>query len=138
MKNYLWKSLLPMGLCFSIALDGFLPQAYAQTLPAGINIVVVGGENAINKVHQKVSRDPAVRVENDDHQPVSGAVVVFALPTSGASGEFADGAKTLTVITDQKGIASAHGIKTNDVPGRLQIYVTASYRGMRARGLINQ
>jgi hypothetical protein len=63
---------------------------------------------------------------------------VFALPVSGPSGEFLNGSKNLTVVTDENGVAAAHGIKTNDVPGKLQIYVTASYRGLRARTLINQ
>ena len=42
------------------------------------------------------------------------------------------------MISDENGLAIARGLKTNDVPGKLQIYVTASYRGLRARTLINQ
>ena len=41
-------------------------------------------------------------------------------------------------MTDKNGQAAAPGLKTNEVPGKLQIYVTASYRGLRARALINQ
>jgi len=59
------------------------------------------------------------------------------LPLSGASGEFPNGSKTLTMVTDQNGIAAARAIRTNGVPGKLQIYVTAAYRGLRARTLIN-
>jgi hypothetical protein len=44
----------------------------------------------------------------------------------------------LTVLTDKDGVATAHGLKTNEVPGKLQIYVTASFHGLRARALINQ
>jgi hypothetical protein len=77
-------------------------------------------------------------VEDDDHRPVAGAAVVFALPVSGASGEFVNGAKNYTVVTGADGQATAVGLRTNDIPGKLQIYVTASYRGMRARALINQ
>ena len=138
MKDYLWKSLLPLGLCFSISFDGFLPQALAQNALARIDIVVVEGEGAISNVRQRVTHDPVVRVEDDDHRPVAGAIVVFALPVSGASGEFVNGAKTLTVTTDKSGVAAAQGLKANEVPGKLQIYVTASYRGLRARTLINQ
>ena len=138
MKDYLWKSLLPLGLCFSISFDGFLPQALAQNALARIDIVVVEGEGAISNVRQRVTHDPVVRVEDDDHRPVAGAIVVFALPVSGASGEFVNGSKTLTVTTDKSGVAAAQGLKANEVPGKLQIYVTASYRGLRARTLINQ
>jgi hypothetical protein len=65
-------------------------------------------------------------------------VVVFALPVSGTSGEFSNGTKSLTLVTDKSGLAVAHGLKTNEIPGKLQIYVTASYRTLRSRALINQ
>ena len=90
-------------------------------------------------MRQRVARDPVVRVEDDDHRPVSGAAVVFALPVSGAERriyQWLD--KTLTVTTDPDGLAPAHGLRTNEVSGKLQIYVTAAYRGVRARTLINQ
>jgi hypothetical protein len=35
-------------------------------------------------------------------------------------------------------VATAPGIRTNQVPGKLQIYVTASYQGLRARTLVTQ
>jgi hypothetical protein len=138
MKRYLSKSLLPAGLCFALCFDGILFPAFAQTAPAGIEIIVVQGEGAVTSIRQHVTQDPVVQVEDDDHRPIVGAVVVFALPVSGASGEFVNGTKTLTIVTDKNGLAAAHGLKTNEVPGKLQIYVTASYRGLRARGLINQ
>jgi hypothetical protein len=135
--EHLWKSLLPVGLCLSISLNGFLPSAFAQEA-SWISIGVVEGEGAVSNIREHVSHDPAVKVEDDDHRPVAGAVVVFALPVSGTSGEFINGSKALTVVTDRNGLAAAHGLKTNDVPGKLQIYVTASYRGLRAKALINQ
>ena len=64
--------------------------------------------------------------------------MLFALPVSGTSGEFPNGAKTLSVVTDRNGQAAARGLRTNDVPGQLQIYVTASFQGLRARALVNQ
>ncbi|MGA1994464.1 MAG: hypothetical protein ABSH45_01685 [Bryobacteraceae bacterium] len=76
-----------------------------------------------------------MKIEDDDHRPVGDAVVVFALPISGTSGEFSNGSKTLTVVTDKNGLAMVHGLKSN---GTLQIYVMASYHGLRARGPINQ
>jgi hypothetical protein len=138
MKHHLWKSLLPLGLCLLISFDWLLPAALAQSLPARINIVVVEGEGATSTVRQRVSHDPVVMIEDDDHRPITGAVVVFALPVSGTSGEFSNGSRNLTLVTDKSGLAAAHGIKTNEIPGKLQIYVTASYHTLRSRTLINQ
>lgn len=138
MTHYFRKVLLPVGLCFSIFSQGLVPAAIGQSVLARIDIVVVEGEGVTSNIRQRVSRDPVVRVEDDDHRPVAGAAVVFALPVSGSSGEFPNGSKTLTVVTDKDGVATAQGLKTNEVPGKLQIYVTASYQGNRARTLINQ
>jgi hypothetical protein len=141
MKQHFLKSLLPLGLCCLISFDGLLPAAFAQNpqnLPAHIDILVVEGEGVTSKTRQRVARDPVVKIEDDDHRPLADAAVVFALPVSGTTGEFANGSKTLTVVTDMNGQAAAHGLKTNEVPGKLQIYVTASYHGLRARTLINQ
>ncbi len=137
MKHHLLNSLLPLSLSLLVFVDGF-SIARAQSLPARIEIVVVEGEGVTSGVRQRLSHDPVVRVEDDDHRPIAGAAVVFALPVSGTTGEFSNGSKNLTVVTDKDGLAGAHGLKTNDVPGKLQIYVNASFRGLRAKGLINQ
>ena len=116
---------------------GFVSAGLAQ-VPVRIDVLVVEGEGVTNKAGQRVSHDPVVRVEDDDHRPIAGAAVVFALPVSGTSGEFPNGSKTLTVVTDKNGVAAAHGLRTNEVPGKLQIYTTASYRGLHSQALINQ
>jgi hypothetical protein len=110
----------------------------AQTTPVRIDVVTVEGEGVTSNTHEHVAHDPVVRVEDEDHRPVAGAVVVFAVPISGTSGEFLDGAKSLTVTTDNDGLAAARGLRTNDIPGKLQILVTASFHNLRARGLVNQ
>ena len=138
MRHSSWKSWLPLGLCLSISFDGLLPAALAQNVPSRIDIIIVEGEGVTTSIRQRVAHDPSVRIEDDDHRPVAGAAVTFALPVSGATGEFANGSKTLTVVTDQNGVATAHGLRVNEVPGKLQIYVTASYHSLRARALINQ
>jgi hypothetical protein len=138
MKNHLLEDVLPMALCFLIAMNEVCPVAIAQTAPARIDVVVMAGDGITTNIRTRVTRDPVVKIEDDDHRPVDGAAVVFALPVSGTSGEFSGGAKTLTVVTAKDGLATAHGLKTNEIPGQLQIYVMASYQGLRARGLINQ
>lgn len=126
------------GLSAVICAQLVLPPAYAQNPPAELNLVVVDGEGAINNIGQRALHDPVVRVEDENHKPVSGAAVVFTVPTEGASGEFAKGEKSLVVTTDQQGQAVAQGLKANQVAGRLQIHVTASYRGRTARTNITQ
>ena len=125
---------LAILLCILIA----FPALQAQTLPTELNIVVVEGEGATNNVRQRVARSPLVRVEDENHKPVAGAAVVFTLPTEGATGEFGNGAKTLTVLTDRDGTAAAQGFKLNPVAGKIPIHVNASYRNLSARVIITQ
>jgi hypothetical protein len=127
--NSLRNIVLSLCLC--------LPAA-AQTMPTRISLVVVQGEGVTTPARQRVATPLIVRVEDDDHRPIPGAAVMFALPVSGASGEFIDGGKNLSIVTDQEGLATVPGLKANDVPGKIQIYVTGSYRGLRARTLITQ
>jgi hypothetical protein len=114
------------------------PALPAQTLPIELNIVVVEGEGATNAVRQRVKSEPLIRVEDENHKPVSGAAVVFTLPTSGATGEFGNGSKTLTNTTDRNGMAAAQGLKMNYVAGKVPIHINASYRGLTARASIMQ
>jgi hypothetical protein len=129
-----FKHLLTLTLCFNLT----VPAVLAEDVPTRIEVAVVEGEGVINNLRQRVAHDPVVKVEDDAHRPVVGAAVVFTLPVSGASGEFGNGSRTLIVTTDKGGLAAAHGLKTNQIAGKLQIYVTVSYRGLRARTLISQ
>ena len=103
-----------------------------------LNLVVVEGEGAINNIRQRTARDPIVRVEDENHKPVAGAAVVFLLPSQGASGTFAGGAQTLTVMTNGQGLAVGRGLKPNSVQGQYQIRVNASFRGQMATVSIAQ
>jgi hypothetical protein len=136
MNTYLecWTKSLALGLSFLIT----LPHVHAQTMPTEINIVVLEGEGATNNVRQRAARDPVVRVEDENHKPIAGVAVVFTLPTEGATGEFANGAKSLTIMTDTQGQATAQSLKMNPVAGKVPIHVNASYRGLTARTSITQ
>jgi hypothetical protein len=136
MKSFLscLNRFLAPALCIQIA----IPPLAAQSLPARIEVVVLEGEGVIHSNRQRAARNLVVRVEDDDRRPVAGASVVFAVPVSGASGEFPNGSTNLTVLTDNQGLATAYGFRTNQIPGRLQIYVTASYRGLRSQAFITQ
>jgi hypothetical protein len=129
-----WTKSLALGLSFLIT----FPPLHAQSLPAELNIVVVEGEGAINNVRQRTAREPVVRVEDENHKPIVGAAVVFTLPTEGATGVFSNGGKSLTILTDREGIATAQGLRLNQAAGKMPIHVNASYRGLTARTSITQ
>jgi hypothetical protein len=110
---------------------------YAQD-SAPVNIVVVAGEGALNRIHERVSQPPQVRIEDKNNQPITGAAVVFTLPASGATGVFDGGGTTSTVITDEKGVAVARGIRMNDTPGKMEILVNVAYKGDTANAVVTQ
>jgi hypothetical protein len=111
--------------------------ATAQAAPM-LNLVVVEGEGATNNIRQRTARDPVVQVEDENHKPVAGAIVVFTLPSNGAGGVFANGARTLTMVSDSKGQAVAHGFRPNGLKGQFKIHVNASFQGQTAATAITQ
>src|ERR1035441_1925161 len=111
----------------SLLLALWIP-ATAQVAPM-LNLVVLEGEGATNNIRQRTAREPIVQVQDENHKPVAGAIVVFTLPNTGAGGAFANGAHTLTVATDSQGQAVAHGLKPNGVKGQFKIHVNASHNG---------
>src|SRR6266852_6090371 len=130
----------PMAGLLSFFLVVQLCPSSARGQEAGgqLNIVIVEGEGAINNIRQRTAREPIVQVEDQNHKPVAGAVVVFLLPDHGASGVFANGSHTLTVVSDAQGRAVARGLKPNNVQGQMQMHVTASHNGQTANATITQ
>src|SRR5881398_1442797 len=104
--------VLATGLSFLLIFQ--LLPALAQD-QGGLNLVIVEGEGAINNIRQRTAREPIVQVEDENHKPVAGAAVVFLLPSNGAGGSFANGARTLTMTTDNQGQAVARGLKPNGI-----------------------
>jgi len=103
-----------------------------------LNLVVVEGDGAINNIRQRTAREPIVQVEDQNHKPVAGVAVVFSLPEHGAGGTFANGAHSLTVVTDNSGRAVARGLQVNRIQGQYQINVRASFQGQTASTTISQ
>ena len=112
-------SLPPMG------------AAVSQDAPK-LSIVIVEGDGAINNIRQRTAREPIVEVQDENHKPVAGAAVLFALPQQGAGGTFAGGGNTLTVVTNDQGRAVARGFHPNHAQGQYQMHVTASKGGQSA------
>jgi hypothetical protein len=134
------KSLLtPRTFVAFLALANLLQTpAWPQQSQAALRIVIVEGDGAINNIRQRVNREPIVQVEDENHKPVAGAVVLFFLPDSGPSGTFTNGTKMMTVTTDAQGRASASSVRPNNQAGPMQIRVTASFQGMTASAVISQ
>ncbi|MFN0106647.1 MAG: carboxypeptidase-like regulatory domain-containing protein [Bryobacteraceae bacterium] len=107
---------------------GYQAAGQIQTL----NIEIVEGEGAVNNIRQRMAREPMVQVTDENRKPVAGAAVVFLLPNQGAGGTFANGARSLTTLTDANGNAVARGLQANRLSGQYQVRVTASHQGRTA------
>ncbi len=69
-------------------------------------------------------------VKDSNGNPVNGATVMFAAPTSGASGTFAGGSTTATATTNSSGIATSPTFTANKTAGSYS--VTAAVTGVSA------
>jgi PEGA domain len=99
-----------------------------------LKIVVLEGEGAVNIIQQKTAVAPVIEVRDRNDQPVSGAVVKFAIQKGKAS---FDGARTLTVTTNAAGRATATGL-TATSKGAVQIAASAAFQGQTAAATIAQ
>ena len=144
MPSQPWGATLRPILSLSVAFLLGLPQGIApiagqaQPAPAKLGILIIEGEGAVNNVQQPTAREPIVQVEDSDHRPVAGAAVLFTLPDSGPSGVFDGGGRSLVVKADRAGRAVAKGFKVNNIQGKFQIQVQASYQGVIANTTIAQ
>jgi hypothetical protein len=112
--------------------------AWSQQGPASLQIVIVEGEGALNNIKQRVTRDPIVQVEDENHKPIAGAAVVFTLPNQGPGGTFENGTNTLTTTTNNQGQAVARGIRFNNQVGSMQMRIAASFGGLTATAVMTQ
>lgn len=92
-----------------------------------LKITVLKGAEAAHNIGLRAAAELAVRVEDESGRPISGAVVVFQLPSFGAGGRFPGEGLFLTVNTDDKGEAKAVGLRPNGTPGKWEVVVTASH-----------
>lgn len=133
------KRSLSLALALLLTLPVITPlRAGPAQEPSKLKILVLEGQGAINNIRQRTARDPIVEVQDENNRPVAGAVVTFLLPDRGASGTFANGAKSLSVTTDAQGRAVATGLQPNGVEGEYQMRVSASHQGQIASTTITQ
>jgi hypothetical protein len=96
--------------------------------PAGLRVVVIEGEDAVNIIQQKTAVAPVVEVRDRNDQPVAGAIVNFAIRSGRAT---FGGARTLSVTTNAAGRAIAASFAPTG-SGALQISATAAFQGQTA------
>jgi hypothetical protein len=120
-----------------------LAQVSSATAQAGapqsLHITILDGEDAINNIRERTAREPIVQVEDENHKPVAGALILFTIQggPNGAGATF-NGLNTLSVTTDAEGKATAHGLKPNETQGSYSITVSATVGMVVATAIIKQ
>jgi len=103
-----------------------------------LNLVIVAGDGATNNIKMRTARETIVQVEDENHQPVAWAVVVFLLPANGPGGTFGTGSKSAIVVADGSGRSVMPRIQLNSTTGGYQIKVHAAHKGVEASANIAQ
>jgi hypothetical protein len=132
--------LLASLLLLEPAVPVFAQEASSAAPPHSLQIVILDGEGALNNVQERTAREPIVQVMDENHKPVAGASVLFAVhaATGGAGGSFAGGASSLSVITDANGVAKGIGLLPNQIQGPWQLQVTATNGNLTTTTTIHQ
>ncbi len=122
-------------VCLVLTLHSFVAQQLSAQ--AGLGVFIVQGDNARNLIQQIPPEPLVVRVE-EDRRPAAGATVTFTAPTVGASGQFANGSNSISVITERDGLAIAEGFHPNAFIGSYRIEVRATLQGQATVANIRQ
>jgi hypothetical protein len=124
-------------LCLAgLSLNNALAQAPAP--PNKLFIQILDGEGALNDIRSRTAREPIVQIEDENHKPIAGAVVIFTTPGSGPSGVFSNGLTTFQTTTGEDGRAIAQGLKPNNVSGAFQVQVSATFGALSSVAVIDQ
>jgi hypothetical protein len=114
-------------------------QSVAST-PMSLHITILDGEDALNDIRERTAREPIVQVEDENHKPVAGALILFSIQNGGSSaaGGTFNGLSSLSVTTDANGRGIAHGFRPNQVAGKYEIAVTVSLGTLVATAVIHE
>jgi hypothetical protein len=124
-------------LCLAgLALNNAVAQAPAE--PNRMFIQILDGEGVSNDIRSRTAREPIVQIEDENHKPIAGAVVIFSTPNSGPSAIFSNGLTSFKTTTGADGRAAAEGLKPNSVTGAFQIQVSATFGTLSSVAVINQ
>jgi hypothetical protein len=137
-----WKTVTRLAMTAALVLifvsSGPVTHAQTANPTPALVITILDGEGALNDIRQRTAREPIVQVEDENHNPVPGAAVLFTLPGSGPSGFFAGGAQTFSTVADSAGRAVAHGLRPNTISGSYNIQVHVTFNGSTAETNIHQ
>ena len=105
----------PAALTFSVIDHGSPTPQTSQTTGLTMtiapqvpgSIAATGGTSPQSVVINSAFTPLQVLVQDTNHNPMSGAVVTFTAPTTGASGTFAGGLSTFSATTNASGVATA-------------------------------
>lgn len=108
--------------------------------PKSILITIIDGEGALNDVRTRTAREPIVEVDDENHKPIAGALVLFSINNGGSQAPFAtfSGGQTFSVPTDAAGRAVGTGFRITGQRGHYSISVQASAGGLQATAVINE
>jgi hypothetical protein len=113
-------------------------QEQQEIPPPALKIKVLAGESSKNNIRKRTAVEPVVLVTDERDYPLSGVMVVFTAPETGASAIFPDGSKQAITYTNVEGRATARGLRPNQTAGEFEISVDASFQGLTARTNIHQ
>jgi len=136
------RQIVALALVFaSVFAIGPAAPLFAQSAgaPMMLHITILDGEDALNDIRERTAREPIVQVEDENHKPVAGALILFSIQNggTGAGGTF-NGLNVLSVTTDAQGKAVGHGLKLNTTSGSFTISVTATLGALVATAIIHQ
>lgn len=134
-RNRFSGSLLIAAMAFAAIVPWPRGQAQASSAaaapgpdqPKSLFITIIQGEGALNDIRTRTAREPIVQVDDENHKPVTGALVIFSLDKSGSSYANFGGMSSISVHTDAAGRAFGSGFKTTQRKGSYNIHVHASY-----------
>ena len=106
--------------------------------PNRMFIQILDGEGALNDIRGRTAREPIVEIQDENHKPIAGAIVIFTTPGSGPSATFANGLTTFQTTTLADGRATATGFKPNTTSGSYQIQVNATFGSMSSVAVVNE
>lgn len=130
-----WAWLLVMVL-----MSGQMQSLRAQAAPPmQLRITILDGEGSLNNIRERTAREPIVQVEDQNHKPVAGALILFTVHSEGDAGAtFPNGMTTYQTTTDVAGKATAKGLSPNGHAGAFTITVTATMGALTAEAIIHQ
>ena len=120
------------------ALHAQAAAAVASAAPKALYISILEGENDLNDVRARTAREPIVQVEDENHKPVAGALVLFTIPRGGVAGANFSGLNTLSVRTGADGRAVGHGFQLTRHTGNFTIEVVATFAAVEAAVSIHE